>query len=155
MIVEFDGEEIGEWSDLPRVVARTPVSKKVEVVVVRGSKRKSLKVKVGTLEEPLLANAPGESSGSSVFGLSAQDLTPEIAQQLGVEEGTGVVITDVQPGSPAARADLRRGDVILEVDRHAVEDVRDLRAKLDSADERVLMLISRGDATLFIPMKRG
>jgi serine protease Do len=72
-----------------------------------------------------------------------------------VEEGTGVVITDVRPGSPAAKADLRRGDVIVEVDRSPVTDVGDLRSKLEGADERVLMLISRGDATLFIPMKRG
>jgi serine protease Do len=154
VIMEFDGQPIDEWNDLPRVVAVTPVSKKVEVIVVRGSKRKKLKVTVGTLEEPQLANAPGESRGPSVFGLSAQDLTPELAQQLGVEDGTGVVITDVRPGSPAAKADLRRGDVIVEVDRETVEDVRDLRSKLESGDDRVLMLISRGDATLFIPMKR-
>jgi len=155
VILEFDGQGIDEWGDLPRVVAGTSVSKKVEVVVVRGGKRKTLKVKVGTLEEPELANAPGESGGARVFGLSAQDLTPEIAQQLGVAESSGVVITDVRPGSPAAKADLRRGDVIVEVDREKVQDLRDLRSKLESADERVLMLITRGDATLFIPMKRG
>jgi serine protease Do len=155
VIVDFDGQEIDEWNDLPRVVAATPVSKKVDVIVVRGAKRKKLRVKVGTLEEPQLVDARGESGGPSVFGLSAQDLTPEIAQQLGVEEGSGVVITDVRPGSPAAKADLRRGDVIVEVDRETVEGVGDLRSKLQGADERVLLLISRGDATLFIPMKRG
>jgi serine protease Do len=155
VIMEFDGHAIAEWNDLPRVVAVTPVGKKVDVIVVRGSKRKKLRVAVGTLEEPQLADSPGESRGPSVFGLSAQDLTPELAQQLGVEEGTGVVITDVRPGSPAAKADLRRGDVIVEVDRSPVTDVGDLRSKLEGADERVLMLISRGDATLFIPMKRG
>ncbi len=155
VIVEFDGQGIDEWNDLPRVVAGTPVGRKVAVIVVRGGKRTKLKVKVGTLEEPQLADSPGESGGPSVFGLSAQDLTSELAQQLGVEEGAGVVITDVQPGSPAAKADLRRGDVIVEVDREAVKNVRDLRSKLENADERVLMLISRGDATLFIPMKRG
>ena len=155
VIVEFDGQRIDEWNDLPRVVAGTPVEKQVDVIVVRGSKSKKLRVSVGKLEEPQLANAPGESGGPSVFGLSAQDLTPELAQQLGVEEGSGVVITDVQPGSPAAKADLRRGDVIVEVDRQPVADVGDLREKLGKADDRVLMLISRGDATLFIPMKRG
>jgi serine protease Do len=155
VIVEFDGQRIDAWNDLPRVVAGTPVEKKVELVVVRAGKTKKLKVKVGTLEEPQLADAPGESGGPSVFGLSAQDLTPELAQQLGVEEGSGVVITDVQPGSPAAKSDLRRGDVIVEVDRQPVADVGDLREKLGKADDRVLLLISRGDATLFIPMKRG
>lgn len=155
VIVEFDGRQIDEWNDLPRVVAATPVEKKVDLLVVRGGKTKKLKVKVGTLEEPQLANAPGDSGGPSVFGLSAQDLTPELAQQLGVEEGSGVVITDVQPGSPAAKSDLRRGDVIVEVDRQPVGDVGDLREKLGGADDRVLLLISRGDATLFIPMKRG
>jgi S1-C subfamily serine protease len=64
------------------------------------------------------------------------------------------VITAVEPGSPADEAGLRRRDVILEVDRSEVKDVDDLKAQLDSVDDGALLLIRRGDATIFVPIKR-
>ena len=60
----------------------------------------------------------------------------------------------VRLGSPAAEAGLRRGDVILEVDRKSVESVDQLTDRLARADERVLVLISRGESNLFVPLKR-
>ena len=89
------------------------------------------------------------------FGLVVQDLNPELAERLGLDTTDGVLITSVKPGSPADDAQLRRGDVILEVDRSEIEDVDDLRAQLDAADDGALFLIRRGDATIFIPIKRS
>ena len=60
----------------------------------------------------------------------------------------------VEPGSPADKAGLRRGDVIVEVDRQPIETAAALREKLEEADPSVLILIGRGEATLFVPMKR-
>jgi serine protease Do len=121
---------------------------------MRDGKRKTLKVQVGEMEDTSVARVE-TPTGPAVFGLRAQNLTPELAQQLGVDEVTGVVISEVESGSPAAQAGLRRGDVIVEVDRKPVKDVDDLTARLGSADDSVLMLISRGDASLYVPMKRG
>jgi serine protease Do len=154
VIVDFDGSAIDDWRDLPRVVAGTPVDKQVDMVVVRKGKRKSLEVSVGQLEEPELAQAKGEEPGPAQFGLRVQNLTPEIADQLGVEPGGGVVVTDVDPGSPADEAGIRRSDVIVEVDRKEVKTVSELRKRLEKADDSVLMLVRRGDATIFVPMKR-
>ena len=82
------------------------------------------------------------------------NLTPELARQLGVDSEVGVVITDIAPGSPAAAARLQPGDVIVEVDRESIRNVEDLRDQLAKGDDSLLMLISRGEATLFIPMRR-
>ncbi len=156
VIVEFDGEAIESWNELPRVVAATPVDKKVRVTVLRDGRRKSLRVMVGTLEDDevrKLASAPGSAE---TYGLRVQDLTPDLAEQLGVDEGHGVVVTQVEPGSPAAEADLRRGDVILELGHSEVESAGDLAEKLEEADaERgALLLIRRGEATIFVPLKK-
>jgi serine protease Do len=156
VIVEFDGKTIDDLSALPRVVAETPVNKRVEVVVMRDGKRTKLRAKVGILKEPgetQLAST-AESHGPAEFGLRVQDLTPELAQRLGVDDGQGVVITSIEPGSPADEAELRSGDVILEVDRSEVSSVSDLRARLDAADDGTLLLVRRGDATIFVPVKR-
>jgi serine protease Do len=60
----------------------------------------------------------------------------------------------VQPGSSAAEAGLHRQDIILEVDRHEIKDVDDLEEQLAKADDGALLLIRRGDSTLFVPMEQ-
>jgi len=155
VIVAFDGKSIDDLGELPRVVAETPVGKTVDVVVLRDGKRKTVKATVGKLEEPEVEQAASEpEKGPAEFGLAVQDLNPEIAQQLGLDSTDGVLITAVQPGSPADDAQLRRGDVILEVDRSAVRNVGELRKRLEAADEGALLLIRRGDSTIFVPIKR-
>ena len=134
VIVEFDGKPIEDLSELPRAVAETPVDKTVER---RRRSRWQAKdpshAKVGELPQPELSElAKGSEKGPAEFGLVVQDLNPELAQQLGLDTDEGVFITSVQPGSPADDAQLRRGDVILEVDRSAIEDVGDLRTQLDA-----------------------
>jgi len=155
VIVEFDGNAIEEWRDLPRVVAATPVESPVDVIVIRNGKRETIRVKIGALEEPNLAQASTDDSNPAVFGLRAQTLTPKLAEQLGIESAGGVVVTEVEPGGPADDAGLRRSDVIIEVNRNAVEDLAGLRGELKASEKSVLMLIRRGDATIYLPMKRA
>jgi serine protease Do len=155
VIVEFDGKPIEDFDDLPRVVARTPIDKKVKVVVIRDGKRKTLNPAIGALEEPeetqLAAASP---SGAKAFGMTVQDLTPEIADQLGVEGTEGVVVSSVDPAGPAREAGIRRGDVIVEVDQREVKDSKSLHDQLSKADDRVLLLIRRGDSQLYVPLAR-
>jgi serine protease Do len=132
------------------------VDKTVEVVVLRDGKRKTLRADVGELPQPELGELAMQSEkGPAAFGLAVQDLNPELAQQLGLDTAEGVLITSITPGSPADDAQLRRGDVILEVDRSAIQDVGDLRTQLDAADDGALFLVRRGDSTIFIPIKRS
>jgi serine protease Do len=157
VIRQFDGQPIDDFDDLPRLVARTPVDKKVEIVVIRDGKEKELKTKVGALEEPEIAKAAATASpgGSTAFGLRVQDLTPELAEQLGLEDAaSGVVVSAVEPGGPAGEAGLRRGDVIVEVDRHEVQNSSALEKRLEQTDDRALLLVRRGDSQLYVPIKR-
>jgi serine protease Do len=156
VIVEFNGQAISDWNELPRQVAVTPVEKKVPVVLIRKGKRMTVSAVVAKLEEPdtTQAVAKAETTGPAAFGLRVQDVTQEIAEQLGLEDTTGVVVAAVAPGSPAEEAGIHRGDVILEVDRYAVKNTAQLREKLEESDEGTLLLVKRGDATLFIPLKR-
>jgi serine protease Do len=85
------------------------------------------------------------------LGMTVQNITPEIAKGLGLQSETGVVVASVLPGSPAAKADLRSGDVIQQVNKKPVKDVEDFKQKIESAkdQETILLLIQRGGSTLF------
>ncbi len=155
VIVAFDGQEVTAMNDLPRIVASTTVDKKVKVVVLRDGKRKTLKVRVAKLDEPPETQlAAAQTGGARSLGLRVQDLTAELALRLGVDEDHGVVVTAVQPGSPASEAGLRREDVILEVDKQEVRDVNQFEKQLGEAGDGALLLIRRGDATIFVPVKK-
>jgi serine protease Do len=155
VIIEFNGEEIDEWRDLPIVVANARVNAKAKVVVIRNGKQKSLRVQIARLEDPQqIASIPKQDEGAQAFGLRAQDITPALADELGLDAAGGVIVTDVAPDGPAAEAGIRRGDIIIELDRKAIANVADLASQLDGTKESVLVLVRRGDSTLFIPLKR-
>jgi len=158
VIVQFNDTPIDEMEELPRVVAATPVGSKAKVVVLREGKRKTVELEIARFpEEQEVASAtPGESQEemAATYGLRVQDLTPELAEQLGMEETQGVVVAGVQQGGAAAEAGLRRGDVILEVDREAVADVAAFQARLGQAEKGALLLVRRGENTLFMAMQK-
>ena len=92
-------------------------------------------------------------SGTPIVMLTAKGETGDVV--LGLESGAGgVVVAAVEPGGPAGEAGLRRGDVIVEVDRHEVSDTQDLEKRLGETDERALLLVRRGDSQLYVPIKR-
>jgi serine protease Do len=156
VIREFDGQAIEDFDDLPRVVATTPIDKKVKVVVVRDGKQKTLKPVIGALDEPQIRKTSATpEEGTPAFGMRVQDLTSDLADQLGIEDATGVVVSAVDPTGPARRAGIRRGDVIVEVDQQDVQDTDDLQERLAAADESALLLIRRGESQLYVPIKRA
>ncbi|HEY0874871.1 MAG TPA: PDZ domain-containing protein, partial [Vicinamibacterales bacterium] len=81
-------------------------------------------------------------------------LTPERARELGVDAKSGVVVAGVEPGSRAADAGLRTGDVIEEVDRKPVKSIEELRSALDQGDRPALLLVHRGATTVFVTVER-
>ena len=149
VIVEFDGKEVSNSKDLPVMVASTPVGKSVTVKVSRNGRIVDLRVKTGEMEEKAeVAKIP---SSHKSLGISVQNLTPGIANELGLKKNTGVVVTRVEPGSPAADAGIQTGDVIRQVNRKPVKDVEDFSQKVEKAkdQESVLFLIQRGQNHLF------
>jgi serine protease Do len=155
VIVEFNGQPIEEWRDLPLAVAHTRVDEKASVTFYRDGKRKTMKIQIGELNDPnQLASIDSSTGAAKSFGLKAQDLTPALAKQLGLDDVAGVIVTDVEPNGPAAEAGIRRGDIIVELDQKSVDSAADLTRQLESADASVLALVKRGDNTLYVPLKR-
>src|SRR5690606_21901062 len=155
VIVEFNGETIDEWRDLPILVAAAPVDRDAKVGVYREGKRKDLRVRIGRLpDEEEIASSEPSDEGAGVFGLRLQDLTPMLAQQLGLEDAEGVVVADVDPDGPAAEAGIRRGDLIVEMDRKPVASAEQLAARLGKAKKSVLLLVRRGENTLYVALER-
>jgi serine protease Do len=154
VIVRFDGHPVTEMEELPQLVAATPPDKAVAVVVMRDGKEKKFDVTVGTLQEPERMASEEHEEGPAVFGLRVQELTPEVAEQLGVDAEHGVVVTQVESGSPAGEAGLRRGDVILEVNQKEVNDVAAFLEAIKGKDN-ALFLVSRGDATIYVAVKKA
>ncbi|HET9917992.1 MAG TPA: DegQ family serine endoprotease [Candidatus Binatia bacterium] len=152
VIVEFDGKEVKDSGDLPIIVARTPVDKKVRMKVVREKKEVVLGVAVGELkDEEVVASAPEKGE----LGLTVQRLTPQIAESLGLEKSEGVVVSAVEPGSAADEAGIRRGDVLMEIDRRPIRNLDEYRKSIAAIKKGrgVLFLVRRGESTLFLALK--
>ena len=153
VIVEFDGQKVEDSTDLPTIVARTPIGKAVPVKVIRNDKVETVSVQVGELKDEEVAVAQGESQQ---FGLSVQTLTPEIAENLSIDASTkGVVVSGVEPGGAAEEAGIQRGDVILEINRKPVKNVADYNKALpkEDSDKSTLFLVRRGESTIFLALK--
>ncbi|HWP64625.1 MAG TPA: DegQ family serine endoprotease [Candidatus Limnocylindria bacterium] len=154
IIVEYDGTVVKDSTDLPHLVARTRVGSHVSVKVRRGDEEQTFTVTVGELDEGEGGEAAGASSEQ--LGLGVQTLTPEIAENLGLERGVrGVVVTEVDPDGPAAEAGIRRGDVIVEVNRRPVHTAGQYEkaVKASGKGKSVLFLVRRGDNTIFLAIR--
>jgi len=153
VITEFDGQPIKDSTDLPAIVARTPIGKKTSLTVIRNGKRMTLPVEIGELKDDEVATAGGPSEE---LGLAVQNLTPEIAESLGVDPTTnGVVVSAVEPGSVADEAGLQRGDIVLEVNRTSIGDENAFAKAVakGKGKKSILFLVRRGDNTIFVALK--
>jgi len=134
VIVELNGEPIESASELTRLVADIPPGKTVEVKFYRDGELESAQVTLAKREEtPETASAQTpdrREQDRGRLGISGQDLTPQIAAQLGTSSREGVLITQVRPGSPADSSGLRRGDIIHEANRQPTATIDALRAEI-------------------------
>ena len=150
VIVNFDGQSIGDSKDLPRVVASTTVGKTVTVKLLRDGKEVERQARVGEMEEENTSETAKNPIHPSL-GVTVQNLTPQIARELGLKKSAGVVVTGVEPGSPAAEAMIQVGDVIQAVNRKPVKNVDDFVKIVEKAKGggSLLLLVQRGANSLF------
>jgi serine protease Do len=154
VIVKFDGKDVKEMRDLPRIVADTPVGKDVEVVVVRKGKEEIKTVKLGRLDDaekkqasltPKEAAPESNSAVKKTLGLNLSGLTDELRKKNNIKDSVkGVLITGVDQNSPAAEKRLAPGMVIAEVEQEAVGSPADFEsriAKLKQAGKKLVMLL--------------
>ena len=125
IVIGYDNKEISDVNRLRNFVAQTEVGKKIKVKVLRKEKETILTVKIG--EQPSDLFASGKTSIGNDLGISVQNLTEELAKSFDFEGETGVVVTAVEPGSPAAQADVKEGDLIKEVNRNKINNLEEFK----------------------------
>jgi serine protease Do len=168
VILKFDGVDVAQMRDLPRMVAATAVEKAVRVVVFRKGKTQTLKVTIGLLDEagaPIPTATGGESAPDAnvelpELGLTLAPLTPEGRAQHGLaDDVTGVLISGVAPGGSAAEKGLQAGDVVVEVGQKPVAPPAEVKAGVEDSTAQgkktVLFLIQSAGELKFVPLAIG
>ncbi len=158
VIVAFDGQDIDEMRDLPRLVAETAIDKDVKVRVIRGGKPVELSVQVGELPDEIKerkASGVEDEFALQMLGLTLNELKDSLRQTYKLDSrAKGVLITDVKEGSAGRKAGLQAGDLILEVAPDPVTSPEDFKAKIEKAREAkrktVLLLTERKKIRQFI-----
>ena len=153
IIVAFNGTPIKEMDQLPLLVAQTPVGSKGELTIIRDGKKISKAVEIGELkDEEGIAQA--DEGGSDDIGMELSDITDALARRYDIEEAEGVLVTFVEPASPAAQAGVRPGDVITQVNRKDILSLEDYNKCLSDArkqkKDKILLLIARGETSQFV-----
>lgn len=159
VIVKFDGQDVKESRDLPKIVALTPVGKDVAVVVVRSGKTLSKTVKLGRLEDgedhPQIVQSkvetppqPETPPQAKALGMSFSGLTGELRKRFTINDSVaaGVVISSVDPNSPAAVKRVQPGEVLVEINQEPVKAPSDATEKLQalksSGKKTALLLVA-------------
>jgi serine protease Do len=138
IVLEFNGEKVTDASRLRNLVAQTDPSTTAKMTVLRDGKRKRLDVEIGRRETAEVAAMEGPGMHDKL-GLRLQNLTPELAQRQGFEEESGVLITEIEPGSPADRAGLRPGMLVQEVNRKPVNNIGEFREAVEGSSKNVIL----------------
>ena len=140
VVVKFDGKDIKEMRDLPKIVAETPVGKDVEVTIIRKGKEEKKTVKLGRLDDAekkvaaVTSDSPAEDKPAikKALGLDLANLTDDLRKKHKIKDKVkGVLITGVDANSPAAEKRLAPGMVIAEVQQQPVSNAADLQKRVD------------------------
>ena len=153
VIVSFDDRDIKDANDLPGLVANTPLGKKVRVKVIRDGKELVLTLTITELKDEIVAaSVPAKEK----LGLTVQNITPEIAQRMGLDRSEGLIVANVAPGSPADDAGLEQGDIILEVNRKPVRNLKEYQQAIENTGKpSILFLVRRGETSIFLALKKS
>jgi len=171
VIVKFDGRDVKNMNDLPRAVAESPVGKVVDVVIVREGKEQTIQVTLGRLEDGEKLDTAETDAGeldqdddeapvatASVLGMTVGELNEELRKQFGISEDvSGVVITEVNPNSPAGEKGVTAGDVIAEIAQESVSTPKEVLDRITALKGQgrksaLLMLASKSGELRFVPV---
>ncbi len=152
VIIEFNGKRVNSAHDLSRMVAQTTPGTNVTIGIIREGKQIEIQVKIGKKgEQTISAVVPA----SSRWGLTVQNISPELVKQYGLEKKEpGVLITYVRPNSPASNAGLQPGDIVKEIGRRKITDVRDYEKAIREAHSELLLLVKRRGSTFYVVLSQ-
>jgi serine protease Do len=145
IIKQFDNKPVNNVRELLSVVGKAEVGRKVKVVVVRDKREVVLEVLVG--ERPQEAEETSgvtAKSASGWRGLRVEDLTPGLVKRFGIEDKRGVIVTEIEPNSPAEQSGISLGDVIVEINRFPVDNISDYNRITKDLKGDALIRTTRG-----------
>ena len=168
VITRFDGRDVNNVKDLPRVVAESPIGKEVDVVVIRKGKEQTVKVTLGRLEDgdQTAAKKDDQTTGEDgaiqdvdVLGMTLGKLDETTRKTFGIaKEVEGVLVTEVQNGSIAANKRIAAGDVIVDIAQETVSTPNDVAARIEKLRDEgrknaLLMLASKTGELRFVTLQ--
>ena len=158
VIVEYNGKPVRHSSDLPFFVGRTLVGTTADIKVMRGGKSRVVKVTIGQLPESDVASLDdkqdtAEKNKAGLLGMNVRDLTDEEKKLL--ELDYGVLVIAVEADSSAAKAGLKKGDIILLMNKHKLHDVKEYKkaASALKKGKSAAVLVKRGKGSQFLVLK--
>jgi len=160
VIMSVDDHKVRTTGELRNSIATAGVNRTVRLKILREGKEMQLNVALAEMPNKLLEQGADKSGSDSKsapeIGMQLQPLTPELKKKLEVpaEVNQGVVITNLDPSGDAARAGLRPGDVVLEINRQRVAAPADLQRLWQASKGNILVLVLRKGSTNYVVIKR-
>jgi serine protease Do len=145
VITEFNGEKVKKANEFRNRIAILKPGTEVELTILRDGKTKTITAKLGE-QTPEMKAQKSTTETVQQLGFEVENLTDELAGQLGFKNQTGIVITKVAPGSQAERKGLNVGMLIMEVNRKSVKDIKEFNEAITEAIKtgRALLLVNDG-----------
>ena len=160
IIIQFNGKEVKDVSSLRNLVAQSKAGSAISLKILRGGKELTVQVDIVELPrevaEVLPDQSPNEAEAKVLTGLAVMDLNKEIIRQLGFnKEEKGVVVVRVEPGSPADEAEMKKGDIIKEINKKEIDNLATYNQVLTNAkrNESMLLFINRGGKKFYVILK--
>jgi len=152
VVIQIDNKKVEDPQDLRNIIGFTVPDTDVKFTIIRNGKQKKVTVKVGSKQQSALADT---SDLGKQFGLTVQTIDEEIADQHKITEGEGVVVVKVEPGSPADRAGIHTGMVILEVNRNEINDVGEFNKAIAGSEQskKALLLVRSGRYAQYVVLQ--
>jgi serine protease Do len=153
LVLKVDGKKIHTSSELRNTISARRPGDKVTLMLVRDGKEKNIDVTLEELPENLNQSMESRTVQDGP-GFSVQDLDKNLAARYGIKKDEGVIITEVQPGSEAAKKGLRPGDIIIRVGDEEISSVREFDKAFEKYDkgDTVLLLVQRKNLKLFVAL---
>ncbi|SFP90674.1 serine protease Do [Nitrosomonas cryotolerans] len=153
VIIAYRGKPVKDTGHFRNQVSLTPPGKKEQLTILREGKKKNLTITISELAKDDSVAVDSTESTEDI-GLTVQTLTPQLAEQLGIEPTPGVVVTKVQPGSIAAMAGIESGSVILQVNQQVIKNATEFKTMIKKSDDkrRVLLLIRKDNLQRYVAL---
>ncbi len=153
VITELNGEPVNKVANFRNRISLTRPGTKIKLTILHKGKEQTIKVKIGAMETAG-KGASVESSKVPKLGMSLQKLTPELAERFGYGDAQGVLVTAVEADSLAARAGIKQGDLIEEINRKSVSTPEQVKQLVKESNKKsLLLLVRQGDASRYLALK--